>query len=74
MSVALKSLVINPAAKHTATVIFLHVCSTSLCIIDIFSSVDYQGLGDTGYGWEDPMSTFGHDTSLSHVKWILPHA
>ena len=74
MSVALKSLVINPAAKHTATVIFLHVCSISLCTTDIFSSVGYQGLGDTGYGWEDPLSNFGRDPGLSHVKWVLPHA
>jgi hypothetical protein len=74
MSVALKSLVINPAAKHSATVIFLHVCSNSLCTMIFFSPVDYQGLGDTGYGWNDSMSSFGRDPGLSHVKWVLPHA
>jgi len=33
-----------------------------------------HGLGDTGHGWSDPVSAFGRDPALSHVKWILPHA
>ncbi|KAI0307202.1 Phospholipase/carboxylesterase [Multifurca ochricompacta] len=34
-----------------------------------------HGLGDTGHGWGDSVSSvFRYDTSLSHVKWILPHA
>jgi len=32
-------------------------------------------LGDTGYGWMQPVSDiFAKDPDLSHVKWILPHA
>ncbi|KAF9057801.1 Phospholipase/carboxylesterase [Panaeolus papilionaceus] len=33
-----------------------------------------HGLGDTGYGWQDVAEMFKRDSSLAHVKWILPHA
>ncbi|KAI5119594.1 hypothetical protein M0805_005764 [Coniferiporia weirii] len=33
-----------------------------------------HGLGDTGAGWEPVANMFKRDQSLSHVKWVLPHA
>ncbi|KAJ8087022.1 hypothetical protein PM082_005847 [Marasmius tenuissimus] len=33
-----------------------------------------HGLGDTGHGWKPVADMFGTDSSLSHVKWVLPHA
>ncbi|KAH9062742.1 Phospholipase/carboxylesterase/thioesterase [Lactarius vividus] len=34
-----------------------------------------HGLGDTGYGWSQPVSAiFRKDPGLSHIKWVLPHA
>lgn len=70
----LKSIVLSPSAKHTATVIFLHVSSIPLCTQDVYLSRLTQGLGDTGHGWSEPVSGFRSDPGLSHVKWVLPHA
>ncbi|GBE80112.1 Phospholipase/carboxylesterase [Sparassis latifolia] len=52
----LKFLTVQPIAKHTATVIFVH------------------GLGDTGFGWKPVAEMFKADSTLNHIKWVLPHA
>ncbi|KAF4572502.1 hypothetical protein EYR36_007009 [Pleurotus pulmonarius] len=36
--------------------------------------VDWEGLGDTGYGWEPVADDASSDSALQHIKWILPHA
>ncbi|KAG7097389.1 hypothetical protein E1B28_004739 [Marasmius oreades] len=33
-----------------------------------------HGLGDSGHGWKPVAEMFSADPSLSHVKWVLPHA
>ncbi|KAJ3841425.1 Phospholipase/carboxylesterase/thioesterase [Lentinula raphanica] len=33
-----------------------------------------HGLGDTGYGWQPVAGMFSKETSLGHVKWVLPHS
>ncbi|KAL0580519.1 hypothetical protein V5O48_001506 [Marasmius crinis-equi] len=53
---ALQFITVPAAAKHTATVIFVH------------------GLGDTGHGWKPVADMFKTEPSLTHVKWVLPHA
>ena len=68
----LKYLTVAARAKHTATVIYLHVSHARRIgtrIIDIV-----QGLGDSGHGWQPVATMFGSDPALKHVKWILPHA
>lgn len=50
----LKSLVVNPRSKHTATVIFVHVSPQAAEVTDYSSQTDMnlQGLGDSGHGWK----------------------
>lgn len=87
-SQALKFLTIPALTKHTATVIFIHVNlfpsfptvpfgvrphwrkrTTSRLFVCLF-----QGLGDTGHGWQPVADMIRKDPGLSHVKWILPHS
>ncbi|KAI0737674.1 Phospholipase/carboxylesterase/thioesterase, partial [Daedaleopsis nitida] len=32
------------------------------------------GLGDSGHGWESVAEMFARQSSLQHIKWVLPHA
>lgn len=83
-TLAVKCLTIPAKAKHTATVVFVHVSisvyvghilKNVLLIISSFSSLQrLQGLGDTGYGWQPVADMFKVDPDLAHVKWVLPHS
>ncbi|KAF9266263.1 Phospholipase/carboxylesterase [Marasmius fiardii PR-910] len=33
-----------------------------------------HGLGDSGHGWKPVADMFASESSLAHVKWVLPHA
>ncbi|KIK67623.1 hypothetical protein GYMLUDRAFT_36362 [Collybiopsis luxurians FD-317 M1] len=33
-----------------------------------------HGLGDTGHGWKPVADMFRTESSLGHIKWVLPHS
>ncbi|KAF5392921.1 hypothetical protein D9757_001195 [Collybiopsis confluens] len=33
-----------------------------------------HGLGDTGHGWKPVADMFQRESSLGHIKWVLPHS
>ena len=75
-AISLKCLTIPAIAKHTATVVFVHVSiSVSARVSPSFYALfSFQGLGDTGHGWQPVADMFKVDPDLAHVKWVLPHS
>ena len=77
-AITLKCITIPAVAKHTATVVFVHVSISSFTsrFHYIYPSLLYlfQGLGDTGHGWKPVADMFKADPGLAHVKWVLPHS
>lgn len=62
-------LVLAPSAKHTATVIFLHVRIRHLVFPIAHAR---QGLGQSASDWLPVVDTIKY--TLPHVKWVLPNA
>lgn len=75
-AISLKCLTIPAIAKHTATVVFVHVSiSVSVRVsLSLHALLLFQGLGDTGHGWQPVADMFKVDPDLAHVKWVLPHS
>jgi lysophospholipase-1 len=77
LTTPLKVLSVPSVAKHTATVIFVHV--RTCCPRERVNNADHRGilvkgLGDTGYGWQPVADMLKLNPELQHVKWVLPHA
>jgi hypothetical protein len=77
-AISLKCLTIPAIGKHTATVVFVHVSiSLSMRVSPLHDTTlfsGFQGLGDTGHGWQPVADMFKVDPDLAHVKWVLPHS
>ena len=74
MTGPLKMITVTPKAKHTATVIFMHVRCHRILSASSSDTTLTQGLGDTGYGWKPVADQLSRDSSFQHIKWVLPHA